>query len=1212
MGDLNWYYALQGRDYDPSKFTYGYDTSSLVDGYMEDDSFTPWVSKKSGYDPNRYKPTTGYGAFGREGSHFNFTKGVEESPYYKKFGEDLFDQNGQFTEVGTKWARAVDALLPPGSKATFFDENGNLRSSWSTSSLDAHNRDPKTFNNLYDYANWIRNDQILGARHNVFLNTGNRYFYIDKDGNKHWVDPKLTKYYKVSKDPVEQSWNDDKTVYWKDYQLTGLGLFTPPAELPVPDTEFKGTISTRAINVGPLSNKRGRYEERNKEGGYGFDWKAVGDGIQKIFGNPNLIGFGRLAGNLINNERVYDEALKGINPVLRQSYHTHRQVVGDEATKQAYYRRAAQGQTRAAQAFTSDADRQMAYQFEAKRVGDELRAQGDLADNQEIRRTSDESNQHQWANTQRDTEVANANIASINQANSLRHNLLAQKHAAQWSSIDNYLQGVEYRAYQKQEKDKAIADEIWQLNRAWDVENDPEMLSLKEEYEAAIKDPKNQKKIGEQTVIDYDSPVLRGIRDRMRKAQYRLKIETAQIAQRRNAPSYVKSGGKITHKRKDDLLYKSTRDVVTHFRKMSKIASDAQNRKTPKIEKLTPHPKKYQQGGIAPFTIYKPIALGGETSRTYETSSNSSRSSSKSSSSGGNNDLDLLKKLFEAIQVEGLPSDTNVIYAMMNQLMRKKEFFGTELSTDDIATMYIQQMQYINKVKFNKKEYDQVSKSVSDKNANSEYAIDSHGRLVVQNTKTGKIELKSWNEIKDNLRTYNPLTNDNILKLRANDPSSAFNDSLLEIASNATSMSEIAKFLNSYLPRIEGSNSIEGYTSSESNMIKQGIQVLKDSYSGKYKYTDTNNKQQAEAALKYIYSILPDNMKQLLEVKSDISKVTGANDRLSVKDLLVQAISSKISENFSIDYESDPNAKSKRSSGSGETGEEGQDVDYDKINTNPLIAMISQDGGSPIRLNIITSKSKMSVDGTSYPYLPNITEEMSVDKMLYDSKIIGITQGNKRGITFGDQKVNPENLKDIMYVNNGGVITTLPCKIVDGSKQVNLAVKDAYEKAEKEAYKIVGDRSSDKYKKVLGQKLHDEHLDSLLDHNGLPNTDMFSEFLIVEAYTTDRIPLNKDSQYIEKVRNPNEALETRISQALSTDDKKTNYEIDVDDNGWIEGGSDTVYRANVFIPINNNFNAAMIAWDNSNLKLNQQEDLERLYQNYYKSKRYNSNTGLND
>jgi hypothetical protein len=62
---------------------------------------------------------------------------------------------------------------------------------------------------------------------------------------------------------------------------------------------------------------------------------------------------------------------------------------------------------------------------EARRVGDELRAQGDLADNQRIRETSEQASQHADANRQRATEVANANIASINQANALRHNLLA-------------------------------------------------------------------------------------------------------------------------------------------------------------------------------------------------------------------------------------------------------------------------------------------------------------------------------------------------------------------------------------------------------------------------------------------------------------------------------------------------------------------------------------------------------------------------------------------------------------------------------------------------------------------------------------------------------------------------------------------------------------------------------------------------------------------
>jgi len=42
-----------------------------------------------------------------------------------------------------------------------------------------------------------------------------------------------------------------------------------------------------------------------------------------------------------------------------------------------------------------------------------------------IQKTSDESNAHQWANTQRNTEVANANLEAINRAEELKHNLIA-------------------------------------------------------------------------------------------------------------------------------------------------------------------------------------------------------------------------------------------------------------------------------------------------------------------------------------------------------------------------------------------------------------------------------------------------------------------------------------------------------------------------------------------------------------------------------------------------------------------------------------------------------------------------------------------------------------------------------------------------------------------------------------------------------------------
>jgi hypothetical protein len=79
-----------------------------------------------------------------------------------------------------------------------------------------------------------------------------------------------------------------------------------------------------------------------------------------------------------------------------------------------------------------------------------------------------------------------------------------------------------------------------------------------------------------------------------------------------------------------------------------------------------------------------------------------------------------------------------------------------------------------------------------------------------------------------------------------------------------------------------------------------------------------------------------------------------------------------------------------------------------------------------------------------------------------------------------------------MYANSGrNAIVTLPCKIVNGVKQVNLAVRDAYEKAESEASKIA-DKNSVEYYKVLGEKLKKAHLDSLLDSNGLPDKNMFA------------------------------------------------------------------------------------------------------------------------
>jgi hypothetical protein len=107
-----------------------------------------------------------------------------------------------------------------------------------------------------------------------------------------------------------------------------------------------------------------------------------------------------------------------------------------------------------------------------------------------------------------------------------------------------------------------------------------------------------------------------------------------------------------------------------------------------------------------------------------------------------------------------------------------------------------------------------------------------------------------------------------------------------------------------------------------------------------------------------------------------------------------------------------------------------------------------------------------------------------------------------------------------MYSNTGGMVVTLPCKTVNGHKQINLDIREDYERCEQKALSKVGDRQSPEFAKVLAEELHNAHLDSLLDNNGNLNKNMFAQFLVVEAYTTDKIDFDRNSQYVEKVKNP--------------------------------------------------------------------------------------------
>ena len=320
------------------------------------------------------------------------------------------------------------------------------------------------------------------------------------------------------------------------------------------------------------------------------------------------------------------------------------------------------------------------------------------------------------------------------------------------------------------------------------------------------------------------------------------------------------------------------------------------------------------------------------------------------------------------------------------------------------------------------------------------------------------------------------------------------------------------------------------------------------------------------------------------------------------KALIASMLTSQVSDYYKEDVAPLTGKASDKDLGSGGKGD---------ISSNPLLAMQREIGGMYQNYSLVTkdSNTKLSVNGTFYSQLPKISEDMSIDKMLSVSGIGGIIQG-KRGITFGNQEIKPEDLKHIMYSNNGGMVVTLPCKIVNGIKQVNLDVVETYEKAEQKALQVNSDRNSPQFIQALAQELKNEHLDSLLDSNGLPNKNMFGQFLVVEAYTSDKTKFDINSKYVEKIENPDEELEQRMSKALSTDNKKSDYTLDVKDHWTIfEGTWDDIYKGTVFIPLNNNPNAALNTWGNS-AKIGQTTELEELYQISNKSSKFNGNNTL--
>ena len=283
------------------------------------------------------------------------------------------------------------------------------------------------------------------------------------------------------------------------------------------------------------------------------------------------------------------------------------------------------------------------------------------------------------------------------------------------------------------------------------------------------------------------------------------------------------------------------------------------------------------------------------------TSASGSSSSSASGGIGLKDTLSLLKDM------KGLDSDVSSAISAIQQASTESAILG---GAESLLSDYYRNINLANKVNQSKAEYDEAYKLVKEKDGIQEAAVTSDGRVIVREKGNNQIQAVDPSEYFKNRNKYQIQTNGELLYARAHDKNMAFNNSVLSIVQNGTSMTEISKFVNDFISKLgTSSQPIEGYTAKQAQKILGGVQALQDASKEniesmpidgiyKVKLKSSTQNEQASYAISAIYNSLNANQKALLKMHSN-GKDSGALEL--IKEMVMKDVS--VTKEFSVDYQ---------------------------------------------------------------------------------------------------------------------------------------------------------------------------------------------------------------------------------------------------------------------------------------------------------------------
>lgn len=603
---------------------------------------------------------------------------------------------------------------------------------------------------------------------------------------------------------------------------------------------------------------------------------------------------------------------------------------------------------------------------------------------------------------------------------------------------------------------------------------------------------------------------------------------------------------------------------------------------------------KFQQGGATPpYVAYQPVIVSDK--RTTATQEEAlAAKATKDSESGKLTSKDLETMLKE--KLKGLPNDVDATMKQLQWLEQLSSLDFNNAFTQNIESKYLSALSTMNKLTFSREQYDKAMENVILNGGLNEAAIDQYGQVYMTNGK----EFKLMSPDKAKQSGWTVVTNQDLLYMRANSQSLANDDTVLNIVNNGVGIGQVNKMVQDCISSLgTNSNSETAYASTEQGQLIQGLNdfIKAAQETGQYdasvedlykaQIINKTQAQQAEQAIAYIYQTLPNNAKSLLKLRTQ-----GGTDKEAV-NLVSQLVLSKTStdKQFNAELLGGPTKKSM-------SKDAGSKDSADMKTSLPL--QIMQDMGESDVAPVTIDKGngiQMSVYGSFYSAVTDKKGDAiintSLQNMLAQSGIQDIVK-NVRNITFGDQKLSPEQLGKITYNNTGVVRAELPVN-EDGS--VKLSVLDDYNAAMNEI-KGLGNASPQQIDAIKAKY----HLDQYLNDDGTPNPKHTAPFILTEGYTTEKNGI-QDSDFVKHIKNPTDDQIQLIKDSLTVGTGKDKKVPDIDTFDWYNPfdwfGTENIYKATIYIPITNNVGAA-VRGGNQNLDYDEALKYEMKYRNFQK------------